>query len=469
MAEFRAAWKIEKEILAQARRNLAQERRALDADRAAWDAEVAAVKRMVVRLEDRVMLDVGGTHFTTTRKTLTAVPHSMLGAMFCGRHDGRFRPDAAGRLRIGRSGTLFAPVLDFLRDYSLGNENAAARIRCLPEETLRPMKRELEYYGIEDAVFPLLPVRIKFAKFSPGPKMIKRRRGFGAVAFRNKECILVIGGGEEDATNDGTDTEVLPFNTSRFTPGPAMGSQRRHCTAVVLEDGRVVAVGGRGSEGSLLSTTEVLDPQGNTWSRGPGMAAARQSCAAVPLAEHRLFLLGGAGDEASALSTTEVIDLTSGLSTPGPALVSPRKECAAVVLYDGTVLVVGGHDGSNCLATTEILDVTRGTSAPGPRMNSKRRGCAAILLPEGGGVLVMGGSDDVTELATTEVLAVHRNATSPGPDMCSKRGGCAAVRKGNDCILVMGGSDGNGEQLCTSEVLYMPTRGDLRKKRRRLR
>ena len=38
------------------------------------------------RQESRVLLDVGGLLFKTSRTTLTAVPGSMLEAMFSGRH-----------------------------------------------------------------------------------------------------------------------------------------------------------------------------------------------------------------------------------------------------------------------------------------------------------------------------------------------------------------------------------------------
>mmetsp|Transcript_1024 Transcript_1024/g.2197 ORF Transcript_1024/g.2197 Transcript_1024/m.2197 type:complete len:122 (-) Transcript_1024:249-614(-) len=86
LAEGRRALESDQNNLAQERSDLAQERRALESDRAAWAAEMVAVEKMSIRPKDRVLLDVGGTHYTTTRvkKTLTAVPGSMLDAMFSG-------------------------------------------------------------------------------------------------------------------------------------------------------------------------------------------------------------------------------------------------------------------------------------------------------------------------------------------------------------------------------------------------
>jgi len=476
IAKIRIALKIDQKYLAQELsdlvqdcRDIAEGRQALELDRAAWAAEIAAVKQMSIHPEDRVLLDVGGTHYTTTRKTLTAVPGSMLEIMFSGRHEEQNHPNAEGRVQIDRNGSAFPffYILNFLRDYSLGNENAAASICALPEGQMKSMKIQLDYYGIEDAVFPQPPFAIEETIFSPGPDMIEERMGFGAVVLPNIKHVMVVGGmGEEPTYLALAETEVLNLNTGRFTRGPVMGSHRKWCTAVAMNDGRVVGIGGRDSNLFALSTTEVLDSLGNTWSQGPGMASARSHCAAIPLTDHHILVIGG-HDEGSCLSTTEVIDLTSGLSTPGPNMDTSRAECSAVMLDDGRVLVVGGYDGDNHLSTTEILDMALNISSPGPQMSSGRTRGAAVLLPEEGGVLVVGGTDnDVTYLATTEVLDVNENSTSPGPAMGSTRGGSGAVKLGDDRILVIGGIDDDRSLLSTSEVLHIPGQVALRQKRR---
>jgi len=97
ITNFRAAWEVERETLARERRGLkkhrarldleaAEGRRALEEDRASFAAEITGVEGMVVQPADRVLLNVGGKHFETTRRTLTAAltvaPGSLLGAMF---------------------------------------------------------------------------------------------------------------------------------------------------------------------------------------------------------------------------------------------------------------------------------------------------------------------------------------------------------------------------------------------------
>merc|ERR1740139_1971813 len=102
---------------------------------------------------------------------LDMAPDSLLGAMFSGRHEGLLQPDGEGRVRIERNGVMFEYILDFLRSYSTGDENAAFAIHALPETQMAVMRHELDYYGLESALFPFIDV----AKFSPGPEMLAGR------------------------------------------------------------------------------------------------------------------------------------------------------------------------------------------------------------------------------------------------------------------------------------------------------
>ena len=61
-------------------------REVLAVDHVALDSEVSAMKAAARRQDSRVLLDVGGSFFTTSRARLTAVPGSVLEAIFSGRH-----------------------------------------------------------------------------------------------------------------------------------------------------------------------------------------------------------------------------------------------------------------------------------------------------------------------------------------------------------------------------------------------
>ena len=64
----------------------------------------------------RIILDVGGVRFSTSRSTLTKYPESMLGVMFSGRHDLETMQCKDGSFFIDRDGTHFRHILNYLRD-----------------------------------------------------------------------------------------------------------------------------------------------------------------------------------------------------------------------------------------------------------------------------------------------------------------------------------------------------------------
>lgn len=64
-----------------------------------------------------VELNVGGVFYTTSLKTLTQEPESLLCQLFS-KKEGLVK-DAKGRYFIDRDGVLFRYVLDFLRDQTL--------------------------------------------------------------------------------------------------------------------------------------------------------------------------------------------------------------------------------------------------------------------------------------------------------------------------------------------------------------
>jgi len=95
---------------------------------------------------NRVLLDVGGSLFSTTAETLTKVPDSWLGRMFSGRFPIHVNHDD-GRVFIDRDGTHFHIILNFLRD----PENNPVKIK--DRMTLEELKIECEYYGLMGAMF----------------------------------------------------------------------------------------------------------------------------------------------------------------------------------------------------------------------------------------------------------------------------------------------------------------------------
>ena len=155
------------------------------------------------------------------------------------------------RVSIDRDGEHFHLVLNFLRD--CGSNAAADAIRALPDAQLCEVRSELDYYGLDGAVFGGW-FSLERASFVPGPVMGTVHAWCSAVVLPGDRQALVIGGyGEEDTERM---TAVLDLGTMVFTTtGVAVGTPRNGCAAVVLPGGsRALFVGGH-SGSSVLSST----------------------------------------------------------------------------------------------------------------------------------------------------------------------------------------------------------------------
>jgi len=95
--------------------------------------------------KDRILLDVGGCHFSTTIETLTTIPESILGRMFSGRFPIQFTRD--GRVFIDRDGTHFRHILNFLRDPE------SWRLTDKDKQLVEELRIEAKFYALEDPMF----------------------------------------------------------------------------------------------------------------------------------------------------------------------------------------------------------------------------------------------------------------------------------------------------------------------------
>lgn len=95
-----------------------------------------------------IELNVGGVFYTTSLKTLTQDPDSLLCQWFNGKKE-VLGKDAKGKYFIDRDGVLFRYVLDYLRDQSINLPHAfRERDRLI---------REATHYGLTKLVETLKP------------------------------------------------------------------------------------------------------------------------------------------------------------------------------------------------------------------------------------------------------------------------------------------------------------------------
>lgn len=132
--------------------------------------EAVSTKSNLKKHNDWVMLNVGGKHFTTSKRTLQAKePNSMLARMFAEDTEGYLMApsniDENGAYLIDRSPVYFEPILNFLRNGQLIFDSYVN-----PEGILE----EAKFFGIE-TIIPLLEQTISAHKIVRDDLPLSRR------------------------------------------------------------------------------------------------------------------------------------------------------------------------------------------------------------------------------------------------------------------------------------------------------
>ena len=86
--------------------------------------------------------------------------------------------------------------------------------------------------------------------------------------------------------------ELFDPATGQWTAAAAMGVVRTEHTATLLNDGRVLVVGGSNGT-STHASAEVYDAVANSWLPAVPMAVARHGFAIAPLPGGQVLIVGG--------------------------------------------------------------------------------------------------------------------------------------------------------------------------------
>jgi len=122
---------------------LTQEKKRLDSEVRKLINERESPKNYNV---ERVLLDIGGHHFSTSIHTLTAIPDSYFGRLFSGPFPSHMVGED-GRVFLDRDGKHFRFILNFLRD----PDHFELKLRNKQE--LDSLRLEAAFYEIEDKIF----------------------------------------------------------------------------------------------------------------------------------------------------------------------------------------------------------------------------------------------------------------------------------------------------------------------------
>jgi uncharacterized protein (TIGR03437 family) len=254
----------------------------------------------------------------------------------------------------------------------------------------------------------------------------------------NDGRVLIVGG-----TSSPSSAEYYDPASGKFTAITAQTTDPRGVfhTADLLPDGRVLLVGGlngleNGAATKPNSGAEVFDPKTQTFTKLTA-AVNRLRHTTTALADGRVLVIGGSTGVQN-IGIIEAFDPKTGkFSTLGSTLLD-RVSSSSILLPNGNVLIVGGYEQAG---TAEIFDPQKGQSLGTGGMARPREEFPIVALPSGQ-ILVSGGGslpDFTSATAGAELYNPASGTFTPAADMTTPRFQHEAITLLDGRVLTMDG------------------------------
>lgn len=296
-------------------------------------------------------------------------------------------------------------------------------------------------------------IQILTQGFAPAASM-GSARAFHTASLLNNGKVVVIGGGGDLASS-----ELFDPTTKTFSPTGNMGTGRHSHTATVLADGTVIVIGGFNA-GSALTTAEIFDATKGSFSSAGSMGTARGLHTATLLQNGKVLVTGGLDATGVPTATVEVFDPVAGTFTATSNMSTARAYHTATLLSDGKVLVAGGIDSTTTpTGSAELFDPATGKFAQTSTLSIPRFQHTATRLSSGS-VLMAGGGSLGGGVDSTELFDAKNETFSAGPAMETVRAAHTATLLANGWVLLAGGVDFSLRPLSAAE-LFDPVAGTI--------
>jgi basic membrane protein A len=264
------------------------------------------------------------------------------------------------------------------------------------------------------------------------------------------ERILLVGGSRvvDDFFGDEFLAEVELFDpaTNLLIQAGSLHTARHDHTATLLEDGRVLVVGGYNPTQLWLADAEIYDPAADTWNVVPPLYSHGVQHSATRMADGRVLVVGGCINSGICTERVEIFDPQTDTWIEATPLWSDRASHSAVLLDSGLVLIAGGGGasgapvGGDALLYDPVLDAWRSTGA----MVNPRVQASAVKLPDGrvlvAGGMTLQGAQSLTITASAEIYDLASDKWSEIAPLSQPRIGFALALLPGWRVLAIGGA-----------------------------
>lgn len=257
-----------------------------------------------------------------------------------------------------------------------------------------------------------------------------------------------------------------------FVKGPSMNYSRVGHTATLLNDGRVLIIGGKETQGKNtghgLNIAEMYNPKSNKFELAGKLNMTREGHKAILLKSGDVFIYGGQSGQDIVGYPEKYNHLNSKfelISKGNP------KIWHTLTLINNNVLILGGktwdlkgksyhHYNEYISNISEIYDPINNIEIL-EKMNKRRNGHTATVL-NNGTVLITGGDKE----GTAEIYNPHTNEFKLIGKLNKIRYGQSAYLLKNGNVILIGGDNDNTVEIYNPKKNKFELAGSLIEKRR---